>query len=369
MANIIYAMGYSLGKTHTGMIVYLCDLYNDGEKEPLRTFLKHFKIKINADRVIAKKEYLNIDLVIFEYRKNNSNSDQKEVIIAAIEMKVDDHEHLVKIKKKDKKKHMEAGNKISEEVYTYQTNIYYERIKRRNDDNEVPLLFITLGMGECFAKPRNENVVWVKKLDMFNALDKIKLEDELIKNWKESIKRECDYREKVFNKAFETKEFILKNEDEKQKEYRSGIWNIYFLENIKNSIDFKFINNDNIEIQPEIYRYGMRPDTIFYIGQNVEDKTYFEINNNGMLNLKINLRESENRKEDFAFKQRIYKKLLNKYKPEPDNNSFSKDYKTKRMMTFDIGIEKSKEGYLFSNNGNSDICEKIKDIIKVYCDN
>jgi len=30
MPNVISAIGYSLGKVHTGMLVYLCDLHREG---------------------------------------------------------------------------------------------------------------------------------------------------------------------------------------------------------------------------------------------------------------------------------------------------------------------------------------------------
>jgi len=37
--NPILSIGYSLGKLHTGMICYLCDLWNEENQEPLRAFL------------------------------------------------------------------------------------------------------------------------------------------------------------------------------------------------------------------------------------------------------------------------------------------------------------------------------------------
>jgi hypothetical protein len=39
MANLFYPVGYDVEKIHSGMIAYLSDLWNEGEREPLDTFL------------------------------------------------------------------------------------------------------------------------------------------------------------------------------------------------------------------------------------------------------------------------------------------------------------------------------------------
>jgi len=38
VANFFYSAGYASENIHSGMIAYLCDLWNDGEREPLRSF-------------------------------------------------------------------------------------------------------------------------------------------------------------------------------------------------------------------------------------------------------------------------------------------------------------------------------------------
>jgi hypothetical protein len=39
MANFFYSVGYDVEKIHSGMIAYLSDLWNEGEREPLDSFL------------------------------------------------------------------------------------------------------------------------------------------------------------------------------------------------------------------------------------------------------------------------------------------------------------------------------------------
>jgi hypothetical protein len=39
VADFFCSVGYAAENIHSGMIAYLCDLWNEGEREPLRAFL------------------------------------------------------------------------------------------------------------------------------------------------------------------------------------------------------------------------------------------------------------------------------------------------------------------------------------------
>jgi len=115
-ANPILSIGYSLGKLHTGMMCYLCDLWNDGKREPLDVFLKRLGVQTKLPaNIYPKKEYEHIDLVILN---------ERQIPLIAIEMKVDDHEHVIR------------GDK-------WQTDAYSELLDK--EGKNVKKLFITLG--------------------------------------------------------------------------------------------------------------------------------------------------------------------------------------------------------------------------------
>ncbi len=43
-ANFFCSVGHSLGKIYTGMIVHLCDPWNEGKREPLDSFLDYLNL-------------------------------------------------------------------------------------------------------------------------------------------------------------------------------------------------------------------------------------------------------------------------------------------------------------------------------------
>jgi hypothetical protein len=88
VANIIESTGFSLGKVHAGMLVYLCDLFREGITEPLETTLAAFRVSV-IDNPIARREWKiaqrqRVDLAIFD--------GPKETPSLVIEIKVDDYE-------------------------------------------------------------------------------------------------------------------------------------------------------------------------------------------------------------------------------------------------------------------------------------
>lgn len=75
MANIVYSTGYTLEKIHTGLFAYLCDLYNEGDREPLGSFMEPLlgtplKTLLKGHKVFADREWRGIDLVISDEHNN-----------------------------------------------------------------------------------------------------------------------------------------------------------------------------------------------------------------------------------------------------------------------------------------------------------
>lgn len=312
MANFILSSGYNFGKLHTGLIIYLCDLYNENNKEPLQTFLKEFGIIIDNNQLYPKREYENIDLVVFsDYDKKN--------ILFALEMKVDDYEKYVEKYKK------------------YQTEIYPSLLKNEIDDFFYldKFLFITLGASEYFQKPSNE-VTWIKIRDFYNALSKIQNKDIIIKTWIEAIENEIELQELCF-----------KNDKRKINDYRTGLWNLYFLGDLKNSL----IKFDKIKtLNATVYAWGSAPDTILNFNHKKNNEyLYSEINNNGLLNIKSNL-EKINDKDKKVHVENNKKKLLElfkNYKEKIVEKRESNNYKKSiTLLSIDINLIKDMDGYL-----------------------
>jgi hypothetical protein len=88
VANFFSSAGYAAENIHSGMIAYLCDLWNDGTREPLSSFLDHLEVPLdNRGSLRVRPEWEHIDLVVFDTENGTP--------ILAIEMKVDSREKLV----------------------------------------------------------------------------------------------------------------------------------------------------------------------------------------------------------------------------------------------------------------------------------
>ncbi len=131
MANYFRSVGYTSENIHTGMIFYLCDLWNDEKREPLRSFFSNFGIELEDKKLLPKRERKGenlgrnrIDLVV-------SYEDEEQPFVA-IEMKVDSHEKLV-------------GDEP-------QTTAY-----RKNLDENAPLLYSTRTGGRTVGGTRRRD--------------------------------------------------------------------------------------------------------------------------------------------------------------------------------------------------------------------
>jgi hypothetical protein len=88
VANFFSSAGYAAENIHSGMIAYLCDLWNDGTREPLSSFLDHLEVPLdNRGSLRVRPEWEHIDLVVFDTENGTP--------ILAIEMKFDSREKLV----------------------------------------------------------------------------------------------------------------------------------------------------------------------------------------------------------------------------------------------------------------------------------
>ena len=85
VANFFCSVGYAAENVHSGMIAYLCDLWNEGEREPLGSFLDGLGVSLQTENDLRPhREWKQIDLVI-----RDGENDSPDL---AIEMKVDSNE-------------------------------------------------------------------------------------------------------------------------------------------------------------------------------------------------------------------------------------------------------------------------------------
>lgn len=43
MVNFFYSVGYDVEKVFSGIVAYPCDIWNEGERKPLGSFLGHLR--------------------------------------------------------------------------------------------------------------------------------------------------------------------------------------------------------------------------------------------------------------------------------------------------------------------------------------
>jgi len=122
MAKVISSIGYSLGKVHSGMLAYLCDLHREGITGPLESLFGALGVAIPRCPTPAR-EWKSIDLAIF------SGDDVEPRIL--VEMKVDDRDHQTT---------RWIGGQTRKD---FQTVLYPEAFP-----NCDAYLYITLGMGD-----------------------------------------------------------------------------------------------------------------------------------------------------------------------------------------------------------------------------
>jgi|GEM_PF-1315677 len=256
MPNVISAIGYSLGKVHTGMLVYLCDLHREGLVRPLESLFGALGISVPR-RPTAFREWNSVDLAIFDGDEDVDGD--KDVPRILVEMKVDDHEHKT-TKRVD-------GHKERD----FQTIVYPEAFPGCDE-----YVYITLGVGDHFRAPYGKRFRWIRLRDFAAALDKLDASDAILDNWKEAVRNEADLHKRVRH-----------DDRSRLADYRPGAWNICFLGHLKDA--FKEGSTGKMkDLDLTCYTCGRRPDTILNFGCSKLPE-YLEINNNGRLNLKVNL--------------------------------------------------------------------------------
>lgn len=248
MANVVESFGYSLGKVHTGMLAYLCDLYREGRKAPLVALFQVLSITL-PDRLIGVRERTighrqRLDFAIIDESSND--------VIVAIEVKVDDHE---------------TG------ANPPQTCRYAETLK------DTPhCLFVTLGNGEYFREPHaKDKFKWIRLklfLEAVSAAARAMPDNQLIQDWADALRSESSRREAV-----------SRNDRLIAKTFRAASWNITFLGQLKELLSAQ---GTVPLVDMTCYTLGSRPDTILNFGWS-RFPVYAEINYSGKLSVKVAL--------------------------------------------------------------------------------
>lgn len=241
MPNFINSIGYRVEKLHSGMIVYLCDLWKEGDTKPLEGFLSCLGIELTAQSLTAKREHKNIDLVIFDAREHP---------LIAIEMKVDNHERRI-------------TRKEASETEDWQARIYPQLVKGCEH-----FLYITLGVGEYYHAPRGKQFSWVRIEHFLKALNTIPNGDPLIDAWREAVGNEKNLQDKCRD-----------NDLNGVKEHQAKTWNVYFLGILKERLEDLLSNT----LEASLTAYPYSSDTILNIGLSPRWPCYMEINSNGAL--------------------------------------------------------------------------------------
>jgi hypothetical protein len=310
VANLFREGGYSVERFDSGMLAYLCELYNEGTREPLASFMGHLGLNLAGGRLRPALEWNGIDLVI---HRVDDHDPSKENPLVAFEMKVDSVEGKVK------------GE--------WQT-IYYPKLL----PDCTPFRYVTLGTSEIHRAPRGEDnpsVSWVRIGKFLEALKVIQTSDPLIEQWRAAIEDEADLQERSFSDG-----------TSRLGDYRGKKgWSVYFLGNLKSKLVTE-LQDRNLGVEPTVYTYGQAPDTILNFGRG-KLPAYLEVNNNGRLNLKVksdDLDSQEEKNKRFREVQEHYRELMAELDPRLSNKKSFK--KTATVMSFDVGLV-NEEGNLF----------------------
>lgn len=280
------------------MLVYLCDLWNEGEKEPLETFLAQLGVPLGEHRKLrAAREHKKIDLVVLDAENDSP--------IIGIEMKVDSHEG--------------GGEGVR------QTIVHKDRLLPR-----TPYLYVTLGVGEYYRAPYSEQAQWVRIREFYGALKAITDSNTLIDSWREAIGKEIALQDKCFC-----------DDQSRIEEYRNRNWNLYLLGHLKESL-VESLQGGNSNIDPAVYTAGPAPDTILNFGWS-KHPVYVEINDNSLLNLKINIKEQPSRKEKEEHIEKArdhYQERLKEFDPTQNTRRPGHNANSHTIMRFDVGLQR-----------------------------
>ncbi len=331
MANVVDSIGFDLERVHTGLIVYLVDLWRSGKKEPLQTFFSELGVELQGvEEIKARKECENIDLVLLN---------QNDTPLVAVEMKVHNHESLVPVKG-------------SRGEWAYQTNEYPKRI------GTCRFLYVTLGAGEYYRRKPYGSVEQVGLDEFILAVKRISDHDAIIKAWEESLMAEKGFREACGADRKSDKETLKK-------------WNLYFLGFLREELD----GYDPYQADFTAYRHSQ--DTILNSGikkpAEVEGAyCYMEINGNGKLNLKADLESLDSQADRQAYVERARNHYAGSMSDlANDSPSYEKTgaranlTKSRTLISFDIGIEKQ-DGFFGHTESRERSCERISEIIRWF---
>jgi hypothetical protein len=305
------------------MIAYLCDLWNEGERQPLRSFLDGLGVSLETENDLRPdREWKHIDLAIRDIENDSA--------IVAIEMKVDSHEGLV------------SG--------VPQTIAYPKHLPEG-----TPFLFVTLGVGEYYHAPHGERVEWIRLRRFHEALKGISTDDLFIETWREAIGKELDLRKRCFSA-----------DPSRIEEYRGKTWNLYLLGHLKEKL-IESLSGQDIGTDPFVYPYGSAPDTILYFGRR-KRPAYLEINQDGRLNLKVYLGDLDTeqpKRERVKDAQAYYQGLLRAYNPKLKTRKLDPRAKGRTIMSFDIGLERHNEN-LFLGAQESEIVARLSEVLEKF---
>ncbi|MBB4079178.1 hypothetical protein GGR28_001798 [Lewinella aquimaris] len=288
-----FRLNYNHGRTHSGMIAYLAELWQADNEAPLQSLIKGLGLaEIPSGTYLTPKlEYENIDLALL---------DEQDKPLFLLEMKVDDAEGWKKLGKQDleKWKCMESdvrakyfsgyGDEIS---HMRQTELYTLRHKMAHGENPR-CAFITLGTGEYEKDFDSCGKVWKHcGLERFvEATQSIELPaDELFKQWRWSLEKELSLRKNCFP-GEQAEADTEEDEVEADSGDRRGLLPLMRLGRIRRGLlDRHEVNK--LGYRASVYKYGANADTIMNFIQPTDQTPgggrYCEINSNGLLNFKL----------------------------------------------------------------------------------
>lgn len=140
--------------------------------------------------------------------------------------------------------------------------------------------------------------------------------------------------------------------------YREKTWILYLLGHLKEKLLHSLSGRD-IGIDPFVYPHGQGPDTILFFGRS-KLPAYFEINDNGLLNLKVNLAGLTTREKEERVRkaEKYYQYLLEGYAPKLNERKLNATRNSRTIMSFDIGLKRQNGNLFYSSNDNHPSPEK-----------
>lgn len=148
-------------------------------------------------------------------------------------------------------------------------------------------------------------------------------------------------------------------------EYRGKTWSLYFLGHLKEKL-IESLGGRDIGIDPFVYSHGREPDTFLYFGRS-KLPAYLEINQDGLLNLKVNLEglTVEEKEERIKKAQTCHQNLLEDYDPVSKTRRLNPRAKIKTIMSFDAGLVRQ-DGNLFYSSAQAETISRLSEILERF---